>query len=424
MRITWIVSLAAVSLAAVSIAAVACGGGADGHETPTLPPLALVPKLPLLKQRAATAPKPPPDERMAELRNLIEAAFASSGAQDRVRAMAKRNLGEAADAFWALEKALEHDDAAVRSNAAYELGLRENRAAILVLLKRLKYEQDPLVRVWVASALAKLGNHAGLQDLVTAMERNDTAQQAGGQAIAILKALSVEVGERPTYVELKDRLRDLHREWRRTGIVAAGKWPQAPDELTAARIAQHVADLEGFQLRPVDDARFVLVRAGVLSLALLREAVQASETYVRNHALEIARDLGRVAGPLAPTILPLLADPLSQTYAAQALGSVGARQALPHLLLMLRSPQAELRATAAGALGPLGDKSAIATLQAILDDEKETMDVRVAAAFSLAIFEQEQPALDYLRARRRQGDYHRPTIEELIDRVEQYRRDR
>ncbi|MHC4921529.1 MAG: HEAT repeat domain-containing protein, partial [Planctomycetota bacterium] len=204
MRITWI-----VSLAAVSIAAVACGGGADGRETPTLPPLALVPKLPLLKQRAATAPKPPPDERMAELRNLIEAAFASSGAQDRVRAMAKRNLGEAADAFWALEKALEHDDAAVRSNAAYELGLRENRAAILVLLKRLKYEQDPLVRVWVASALAKLGNHAGLQDLVTAMERNDTAQQAGGQAIAILKALSVEVGERPTYVELKDRLRDL-----------------------------------------------------------------------------------------------------------------------------------------------------------------------------------------------------------------------
>ncbi|MHC4077465.1 MAG: HEAT repeat domain-containing protein [Planctomycetota bacterium] len=412
-----------VSLAAVSLAAVACGEGADGREAPALPPLALLPKLPLLKQQAATASKPPSDKRMAELSELIEAAFAS-GTQDRVRALAKRNLDEAEDVFWALEKALEHDEAAVRSNAAYELGRCATQAAILPLLKRLKYEQEPLVRVWVASALAGLGNHAGLQDLVAGMERNDTAQQAGGQAIGILKALGAEVGERPTYDELKERLRDLHRKWRRTGIVAAGKWPQAPDELTTARIAAHVADLEGFQLRPVDDARFVLGRAGVLPLALLREAVQASETYVRNHALEIVRDLGRVAGPLGPKILPLLADPLSQTYAAQALGSVGERQALPHLLLMLRSPQAELRATAAGALGPLGDKSAIATLQAILDDEKETMDVRVAAAFSLAIFEQEQPALDFLRARRTQGDYHRPTIEELIDRVEQYRRDR
>jgi hypothetical protein len=256
------------------------------------------------------------------------------------------------------------------------------------------------------------------------MERADSAQQAGLHAIEVLEALGIPTGVRPTYGQLKDWLRGLHRRWRQAGVVEGGQWSSNPDPLTAARIAEQLAHLGGFQLRPVDDARFVLLRTGVLSLDLLTEAVQASEPYVRNHALEIVRDLGRPAQPLGAKILPLLADRLSRTYAAQALGSIGAREALPHLLAMLHSPEAELRAAAAEALGPLGSEDAIAPLKAVLGDEKEMMDVRVRAAFSLAIFELERPGFEFLEERKVSGDYHRPTIDELMNRVERQRRDR
>jgi len=410
-------------LAGLSAIVVACGGNAEGHEVPELPPLVLAPKLPVFRELAATGSQPPTEKRAAELEDLFKTAFAP-GSGSRLRTMAKRSLLDADDAFWILEQGLEQDDANMRSIAAHELGGLGHQASILPLLKRLKYEQDPAVLVWVAASLTKLGNHAGLPKLVSLMERAGTAPQAGLQAIEILKALGIATGVQPTYGQLKVWLRDQHRKWRHTGTVEGGKWPAKPDALTAARIAQHLTRLEDFQLRPVDDARFVLVRAGVLSLDLLAEAVQANEPYLRNHALEIVRDLGRPARSLRPKILPLLADPLSRSFAVQALGNIGALEALPHLLAMLHSPEAELRAAAAEALGPLGSKDAIAPLKAVLADEKEMMDVRVRAAFSLAIFELERPAFQFLEERKAKGDYHGSTIDELMNRVEQQRQDR
>lgn len=405
---------------------VACGSNAEGHEAPKLPPLSLAPKLPLFRQLAARV-SAPENKRMAQLEDLMATAFAAGGVRDRVQAMAKRNLLEAEDAFWILERSLAHDDVNMRGMAARELGSHGTQASILPLLKRLKYEQDPGVLVSVVDSLVKLGNHAGLPKLVALMERADSAQRAGMQTIEILKGLGIETGERPTYGQLKGWLRDLHRRWRQTGVVekAGGdKGPREPDELTTTRVARHLAQLEGFQLRPVDDSRFVLGRAGVLSLGLLGEAVQAKEPYLRNHALEIVGGLGRPARSLGDKILPLLADPLSRVYAAQALGNIGATQALPHLLAMLESPEPEARAAAAEALGPLGCREAVAPLTAVLQDEKETMDVRVRAAFSLAIFELRRPAFDFLKERKAQGDYHEPTVDELMSRVEQLRQDR
>lgn len=401
---------------------VACGGNAQGHEAPKLPPLNLASKMPVLKELASPATKPATKERLAELSDLMETAF-SQDASARLQTMAKRSLLEAKDAFWILEQGLEHADANMRSIAAHELGGLGHQASIIPLLKRLKYEQDPKVLVWVTTSLARLGNHGGLPNLVSLMERGDTAQQAGLKSIELLKSLGVETGERPNYGQLKAWLREQHRKWCEKGIVE-GVENSKPDPLTTARLAEHLTNLQGFALRPVDDARFVLVRAGVLSLELLAKAVHASEPYLRNHALEIARDLGRPARPLGPEILPLLADPLSRTVAAQALGSIGAPECLPHLLGMLESPEPEVRAAAAESLGPLGDKQAIAPLKAILRDQKETMDVRVRAAYSLALFELERPAFEFLKARKAKGDYHEPTIDEMMSRVEQERESR
>ena len=44
-----------------------------------------------------------------------------------------------------------------------------------------------------------------------------------------------------------------------------------------ARIAGLFVDLEGFQLRPVDDARFILTRMGRVALDDLKNAVSAHE---------------------------------------------------------------------------------------------------------------------------------------------------
>jgi HEAT repeat protein len=135
----------------------------------------------------------------------------------------------------------------------------------------------------------------------------------------------------------------------------------------------------------------------------------------------VVRGLGRAAAPLEGQVLPLLADPLVRGEAARALGELGARPALPHLLQWLQSPDAELRTAAAMALGPLGDRSAVPPLQQRLDDAKEAMDVRVAAAFSLALFENDRPARRFLLERKQKVDYHAPTIDELLDRVERGR---
>jgi hypothetical protein len=56
-----------------------------------------------------------------------------------------------------------------------------------------------------------------------------------------------------------------------------------------------------------------------------------------------------------------------------------------------------------------------------MDDTAESMDVRVQAAFSIALFERERPGMRFLRERLQARDYHEPTVRELIDRAEAWR---
>ena len=60
-------------------------------------------------------------------------------------------------------------------------------------------------------------------------------------------------------------------------------------------------------------------------------------------------------------------------------------------------------------------------LAARMGDPLETLDVRVMAAASVALFELDRPAYRFLTELRRSGGYHDATLAELIDRIDRWR---
>ena len=232
----------------------------------------------------------------------------------RLSGKARQRLLREPDGFWVLEEGLQDEEPGIREHCLFELGRLERPASILPLLMRLKYEADQDLKIQVVEALFRLGNDAGLAELIRLMAWAPTAENAGRVAIELCRLASVELSEQPTYADLTRELQRLSDRWHATGhpTITVGDAAAAPDPLVLGRVAAHLLALRGAPLRPVDDARFVLSRAGRLALPLLEQTVRASEPYLRTHSLEIARDLGRAAGELGGLVLPLLSDPLTR----------------------------------------------------------------------------------------------------------------
>lgn len=382
---------------------------------PPLAPIQLTPVLARFQELAKAAPPIPSADELAPANALLESAFVDLG-DHRLQTKSRSALLAEPLVGPALEAALEHEIDAIRQGAAFELGSLARPAALVPLLKRLKYEPDKTVRVWVADALVRRGCGSGLAELLSALREPTTADLAGQRAIDILRVAGHDLPDPPTWDAIAQGLRRIQQRWHATGTVRDDL--PVIDDATRGRLAQLMCALEGFQLRPVDDARFMLARSGAAALPLLREACAASEPYLRTHTLEVLRDLGHAGQDLASEVLPLLDDPLTRTDAARALAAMGAHAAVPHLLAWLRGPDPELRTAAAQALGPIGDRSTLPELRARMDDANETMDVRVMAAFSVALFELDRPGYRFLQDLRDRGAYHEPTLAELIDRID------
>ncbi|MCA8941477.1 MAG: HEAT repeat domain-containing protein, partial [Planctomycetes bacterium] len=90
---------------------------------------------------------------------------------------------------------------------------------------------------------------------------------------------------------------------------------------------------------------------------------------------------------------------------------------VPHLLARLSHPDLELRAKAAEALGEIGADSALPALRALFDDETQELDVRVRAAYALALAARDDAARAWLVEQRDTGRYHAATIDELLSRI-------
>ena len=398
--------------------ATACGGPQQPQPNalPPLRPPALQPFVQTLKDLGATVPQPTAAAQK-ELADLGEIALQLVEADARTAARAERALLEHPFASVVLEPALQHAEVATRRRAAWLCGQSGQAVLQLPLLLRLKYELDPEAVLWVADALQRLGNDSGLPYLDVAMGQAATAQQAGTLAIGIGKERNLPLAEAPTYEQLQSALRGLAAQWRATGTSSRpGCKPPTAAEVEP-RFAVHLVTTEGTLLRPVDDAKFVISRCGVLAVPLLVRTLGATENYLRNTSLGLLADLGPCARSAGPAVLPLLGDVYTNFIAVRTLGEIGWTEALPHLRPLLTHDDTELRSAAVQALGLLGDTASAPQLRERLDDAKEAIDVRVGAAFGLLCLGADAAAEAFLREREQKGDYHAPTLARLRERL-------
>jgi len=394
----------------------ACGDARESAPAgPPLPPLQLRPMLAELKALALQLAAPAaPAQR--ELRELGDVALQLVEADSRTAALAERSLREHADAWWVLEPAFAHDRVEVRRRAAWLAGHSAQGALQVALVLRLKYESDPETVVWIGEALARLGNDLGLAWLDAAIGGEATAQAAGTAAIEALRARQVMLPTQPSWAELRRALQAQTAAWRERGVSALAV-PAPTAALLEPRFAAHLITTEGTLLRPIDEARWVLTRCGSLPVPLLVRTLAASEPYLRTMTLQVLAELGPAANSAAPAVLPLLADPLTNSYAVRALGEIGATEALPHLRPLLAHADFELRAATAQALGLLRDAQSAGALRARLADAGEAPDVRVGAAFALCCLGADAAAEAFLAERELKKDYHEPTLALLRERL-------
>ncbi len=213
----------------------------------------------------------------------------------------------------------------VRARCAYELGrLREPRVLPRLLL-RLKYEVDGETVLWLADALAQQGSLAGLEGLLVLAGRTDDAWLAD---TARVKAdeLAARYG-----APFGGELLRLH---------ANGLIPEPGDAVQECAAWRLIQRLSLFDLRQVDDARFVLVRMPDYVVPLLERALRDENRYVRLHAAQClerrtARNRAAHAG-LAQAVL----DPSIGGVAAAALGASGLASAGAPLVAGLRATTA------------------------------------------------------------------------------------
>jgi len=405
-----------LATAAALLAACAEEKVQEGPQLPPLPKLELKPMLPVLQQ--VVAQRALPDEgKQRELREYGDIALQLVEADDRTAMRAERALLEDPLCWFVLEPALAHDEVAVRQRAAWLCGLSGQAALQVPLLKRLKYELDAMTVVWVADALCKLGNDHGIGWLSAAMSREATRDQAGQLAIDALRARAADLPESPSWEDLHRLCAEATAQWQRTGETTLENAP-APDQTELdARLAELMQTPASFQLRPVDDARYILRSLGKHGLPMMVATLQAEELKLRTMPLQELANLGRAARSTANDVMALLGDPLTSLYAVRTLGEIGATEALPHLRALLGDFDTDVRAAATMAVGVLEDEQSRPTLEAMLQDESEALDVRVNAAFALLCLGEHAAAEAFLAEREQKKDYHESTLTQLREQL-------
>jgi HEAT repeat protein len=261
-------------------------------------------------------------------------------------------------------------DSLVRDTCARILGRLDEDVALPHLLLRLKYEKDDTAALGLALALAHLGNGAGL-GLLDQLERRADPR--------LTEALSQARATLPRLLAVSPP-GDEAAAWDRGAIDL-----EAPSAGLRLAVWRTIAALHGdrFQLRGVDDARFVLARLGPWAADLLGEALSDEDLYVRVHAAQCLGRMGERAASARASLLTALNDPLLAPDAAEALGSIPGPGVGDALRARLGSgTDQELRASAVRALGRLGESSSIDPLRSLFESDIAP-PLRVVCAESL-----------------------------------------
>ena len=351
---------------------------------------------------APAAPQSELPEHVEELEGLCASlASRDAGAHELAQADLKR-LGERAVAPAAHWLANQAADPALRQAAAQALSLLDSPRAALVLLAMvessrkepapqtwlqaqcawrlgqttqdwvvprlilcLRYEKDPQTVVFLARTLAHFGNLSGLDGLETLAR-----EQAGAPAKELaLRALA----ELPGELGLAD-VAALRQRWQEPTLPSSQpqKDGQPPRDLSPARqreVWRLIAGFSQWQLRDVDDGRFVLSRENAAVAPFLARALKDQNLYVRVHSAQSLERMGARGQAAQAQLIEALAEKGVEPYALAALARVAGSDASAcersRVAIESRLPEAtalELRLAAVRALGFLGQASSESVL--------------------------------------------------------------
>lgn len=289
----------------------------------------------------------------------------------------------------------------VRSSAAWYLGEGGSDGWICDAVLRLKYETDESVVVYIAQALGKVDVLAGLSGL-RVISRSSWSEEQRATAEAVIEELTAESS-------------------------ATDREPHARTPRFDAAVWGWIARLAEFQLRGVDDARFVLTNLGADVAPHLAQALFDDDRYVRLHACQCLERMGTKAVAAVDALLEQLGSPDLGPQAAVTLGVVsdgdrGARVRTALVELMRNEAAAPgLRLGATRGLAHLADPKAVNALldqfeleaqrwpelaQAVAEalvttraleahaGDGSERDGRIAAAYRFAVASLDTPGLD------------------------------
>lgn len=330
------------------------------------------------------------DFTQAEFKALADLAAAAPSAE-----MAERLL----------EITAGHEDAWTRRYAAWSIGPHAGAdgadGVIPGLLHRLKYEKDTEALIWVAAALGAHENYAGLGLLRSVAGGGGPAAALAAGQLASLEATvgATASGDDPDPAEITDSGQaplSLIEQW---NLGSAGSTGPASDRLRG-HVWLLVADMSGqhFQLRGVDDARYVLSRLGPWAASELGLALTDEDHYVRLHVAQVLERMGPRGQGAASALALSLHDPNDGVAgaAADALVSVDPDFAATALAARLGTdPSAELEVALVRALGRL-ESPPLERLEASFNGAEFRSDLRLAAAGGLLRSDRAAGALDWL----------------------------
>ncbi|MBM3986690.1 MAG: hypothetical protein FJ294_01880 [Planctomycetes bacterium] len=260
-----------------------------------------------------------------------------------------------------------NDEAWVRAHCAWRLGQGTQDWIVPRMIRQMRYETDHETVIWMARALARFDNLSGL-DALYVVRRSAATEELRASANSALYDLARE--------HSFDEPDALYRAWFAADARLADPPLSALHQLEIWRV---IAGFAEWQLRGVDDGRFTLARENRAATALLAEALDDSDRYIRTHAAQSLGRMGARGCSAGPALLAALDDPQAGIFVAEALGGVGYAPAEAELCARLGAPRSlEVRTAAARGLAALALQSSARALEPYTQ-ESTPRDLRFAA---------------------------------------------
>ena len=303
---------------------------------------------------------------------VLAALVRDESASDAERAAAIELLGALdceAGAEVLLEQVESGKPAWTRAHAAWRLSASSQDWIVPRLVLRLKYEKDHDTVIWIASAAARFDNFSGLMALDVVATRSPE-EELRASAAARMALIAQEAGF--------EDVATLWSAW--FGGEDVQRFHPPRSERFDLEIWRWIARFEEFQLRGVDDGRYVLERMGPRAAELLAESLHDDNVYVRVHAAQSLERIGPRAVTAGETLVAALADEILAANAASALGSLRYAPAEAELAQLTTLKDLELSLAATRALGGFGE------------DADETTRTALEAAFTYGLESEERQA--------------------------------